>query len=130
MVQLANRQLCHATRKDGQPCQAPAVSEGFCFGHSPALAEKARQARTQGGRNKALAVRLRRLIPPRLAPVFDTLETVLDELHSGKLDPRIGSGMAAIAGAMCRLLAVGELEERVRQLEESSKNRSDRNGRP
>ncbi|MBI4332366.1 MAG: hypothetical protein HY673_13920 [Chloroflexi bacterium] len=122
MVQLTNRQLCHATRKDGQPCQAPALSDGFCFGHSPALAEKARQARLRGGQNKAQAVRLRRLIPPRLAPIFDRLEQVLDELHSGKLDPRIGSSMATVAAAMCRLLAVGELEERVRSLEESSKN--------
>ncbi|MBI4332914.1 MAG: hypothetical protein HY673_16725 [Chloroflexi bacterium] len=115
---------CRAVRKkDGTPCAGIPMPSGYCLAHDPGLKDKRREAARRGGQNKAKAVRLRRLIPPRLAPIFDRLEEVLDELHARKLDPRIGSSMATVAAAMCRLLAVGELEERVRSLEESSKNR-------
>lgn len=121
MVIQANRQLCKATRKDGHPCHAPAIRDGLCFGHSPALAEKASQARITGGKNRAKSERLRRLVPPRLIPLFDKLENALDEVHDGELEPRIASAMAALAGAMVRVLTSGELEERVRKLEEIKK---------
>jgi len=119
MVELANRQLCKATRKDGQPCNAPGIRDGYCFSHSPALAEKASQARLLGGQHKAKSERLRRLVPPRLMPLFNKLESALDEVHDGELEPRAASAMAALAGAMVRLLTSGELEERVRSLEDN-----------
>jgi len=50
--------------------------------------------------------------------VYDALETALDEVHKGALEPRVGGAMAALAGAMVRVLTSGELEERVRRLEE------------
>ncbi len=78
MVEIAKRQLCRAKRKDGGPCHAPAIKDGFCFGHCPELAEKASQARLLGGRHKAKSERLRHLVPPRLIPLFDKLETALD----------------------------------------------------
>lgn len=118
MVDIATRQVCQAIRADGQPCRAPAIREGFCFSHSPELAEKAKKARILGGENKAKSVRLRKLVPPRLMPIFDKLETALSEVHDGELDPRIATAMAALSNAMVRVLTSGELEERVRSLEE------------
>ncbi len=129
MLKLAKRQLCQATKAGGQPCQAPAIKQGYCFSHAPELAEKARQARILGGKNKAQAVRLRKLVPPRLIPVYNKLESALNEVYAGKLDPRAASAMASLAGAMVRVLTSGELEERVRSLEESSKNGSNHNGK-
>ena len=122
MVVNATRPLCKSARIDGQPCRAPAIKDGFCFSHSPDLAEKAKKARIAGGRNKAKAIRLRKLVPPRLLPVFDKLENALDEVHRGNLEPRIATAMASLAAAMVRVLTAGELEERVRILEEVNKS--------
>jgi hypothetical protein len=92
------------------------------------LTEKREEARRQGGRNKARAVRLARLCPPRLVKTFDLLEQVLDELHKGTLPPQVGSAMAAVAGQMARILVAGEIEERLRKLEAASPQASG-NGR-
>jgi O-acetylhomoserine/O-acetylserine sulfhydrylase-like pyridoxal-dependent enzyme len=53
-------------------------------------------------------------------PIFDVLETALTEVHEGNLEAKRASAMAAIAGAMVRVLSAGELEDRVRRLEERS----------
>jgi hypothetical protein len=118
MVKVGKQLLCKAKRVDGQPCRASAISQGYCFAHSPELAAKAREARSLGGLNKARIVRLGKLLPPRLIPVFDTLESALYEVHSGDLEPKAASAMAALASAMVKVLTSGELEERLRKLEE------------
>lgn len=108
------RQQCRATRKDGRRCTALAVSNGLCIGHGP----RAQEARRRGGRNKARATRLHRLVPPRLLPVFDALESALKEVHEGELSPSAGTAMATLGGALVRVLTAGELEQRVRKLED------------
>jgi hypothetical protein len=109
---------CAATRRDGQPCTAPALGQSaYCFAHDPTMAERRAKAREAGGRNKANVVRLRAVMPPRLVPLFETLETALGEVHDGKLDPKKASAMASLARAMVSVLTSGELEERVRVLE-------------
>ena len=118
MVESTRKVLCKARRIDGQPCCARAIIDGYCFSHSPELAAKAREARSLGGLNKARIVRLGKLLPPRLIPVFDTLESALYEVHSGDLEPKAASAMAALASAMVKVLTSGELEERLRKLEE------------
>ena len=60
---------------------------------------------------------MRGLVPPRLLATFDTLETALQEVHTGSLDPRQASAMAAVARAMVAVLTSGELEQRVRDME-------------
>jgi hypothetical protein len=62
-------------------------------------------------------VRLRGLAPPRLVPIFDQFEWALVEVHDGELDPKAAQAMASLARALATLLTAGELEERVRRLE-------------
>lgn len=112
-------QRCRAKRTDGTPCAALALPTGrYCWAHDPELAEQRRQARAKGGAATAKQARLAKLIPPRLIDVYDKLETALEEVHDGSLNPRAASAMASLAGAMVRVLTSGELEERVRRLEE------------
>ena len=118
MVANANRPLCKAKRKDGQPCRAPAIKDGLCFSHSPEFAEKAKEARIIGGKHKAKAIRLHKMVPNRLLPIYDRLEKALDEVHSGDLEPRKASAMASLSSALIKVLTAGELEDRVRKLEE------------
>lgn len=42
----------------------------------------------------------------------------LREAHDGRLDPRRAQAMASLAGAMVRVMTAGELEGRLRKLEE------------
>lgn len=110
-------QQCLATRKDGTPCQGTATASGYCFAHDPA----SREARAKGGRNRSNAARSLRMLPERLRPIADKLAAALDEVHSGVLDPRQASAMAALAGALVRVVQAGELEDRVRDLEAAAK---------
>jgi len=121
----AKKELCKANRADGQPCQARAINKGFCFAHSPELADKAREARMLGGRNKAKSKRLEKMMPTRLSPILEKLEGTMTEVHSGRLAPKTATAMATLANAIVRVLTAAELEQRVRDLECQYKLRDD-----
>jgi len=123
MVTKGRSVVCVGKRRDGSPCQAPATIGPYCIGHAPGLADKRQEARRQGGRNKANNIRLSKLMPLRLLPIFQRLETALAELHAGELDPRAGAAMASVAGALIRCLQAGEVEERLRRLEARTNGR-------
>lgn len=91
---------------------------GYCFTHSPATAEARITARQRGGANSAKIIRLRSLIPPRLLGAYELLEKALGDVLQGSLEPRQAMAAAAVARAMVAVLTAGELEERVRQLEQ------------
>ena len=92
----------------------------YCFAHAPELAARRAEARRRGGQRRSNAVRLRGLVPPRLIPTFDQLETALADVLAGALDPKQATAAAAVARAMVAVLQAGELEERLRKLEERS----------
>ena len=89
-------------------------ASGYCIGHDPGALE----ARRKGGHGKSRAERAAKLLPARLQPVVSLLEDALAEVHRGELDPRAASAMASLAGALVRTITVGELEERLRALED------------
>lgn len=120
MVANAPTLLCQSRRKDGQPCRAPATINGRCIGHAPGLEAQRTAARRKGGQNKANRARLSKLMPPRLVSVYEELEEALHQVHCGELDPRQATAMATIASAMVRVLTAGEIEERLRRLEQAS----------
>ena len=107
-------QHCVSTRQDGAPCTAQAGTSGYCIGHDPGAVE----ARRKGGHGKSRAERAAKLLPARLQPMVSLLEDALGEVHRGELDPRAASAMASLAGALVRTITAGELEERLRVLED------------
>ena len=118
MVIKGQALVCAGRRRDGAPCRAVATIGAYCLGHAPELEAKRQEARRQGGLNKARAVRLGKMVPRRLMPIYDVLEEALGQVHKGDLTPQQATAMAALAGAMVKVLTSGELEQRVRQLEE------------
>ena len=113
---------CTATRKDGRRCAAPAIPGGACcFAHAPELAEERRAARARGGRNRARAVRLDRLLPASLKPLLGQLLAAVEEVRGDEdgvgLTPAQAGAMAALAGAIVKVYGVGVIEERVAALE-------------
>ena len=107
-------QHCVSTRRDGAPCTAQAGASGYCIGHDPGAVE----ARRKGGHGKSRAERAAKLLPARLQPVVSLLENALGEVHRGELDHRQAAAMASLAGALVRAMTAGELEERLRALED------------
>ena len=71
-----------------------------------------------GGYGRSRAARAQKLLPSRLRPVATLLEKALQQVHDGALPPGVAQAMASLAGALVRVISSGELEERVRTLEE------------
>ncbi len=115
---------CRATRRDGQRCgSAVVLASGFCNMHDPDRRAAMAAARAKGGRGKATARRVDKLVPATLKPVIGTLLGALDEVHDGTLDPKVANAMAALAGAVGRLYQTGVLEERIAALETAQEAR-------
>jgi hypothetical protein len=76
------------------------------------------EARRKGGHAKSRAERAAKLLPARLQPMVSLLEDALGEVHRGELDLRAASAIASLAGALVRTITAGELEERLRALED------------
>jgi len=109
--------ICRATRADGEPCTVRALADGYCFAHSQTTAEKRRDARAQGGRNRAAPRRVQRHMPHELRPVLTRLLTALEETHAGTLSPQQASAMGSLAGAISRLYGAVEIEARIAAIE-------------
>ncbi len=101
---------CSAPTKTGKPCRGRPAESGYCFAHDPATKDKREAARVKGGENSSHAARLEKLLPSRLRPTFDRLETAIKEVHEGRLDPRRATAMASVAGAMVKIIKAGEEE--------------------
>jgi hypothetical protein len=115
----STRARCAGTRKDGQPCGAYALPGGdFCLAHDPARVDEVRAARERGGQGKANAARAGKLIPATLRPVLDGLLAAFADVRKGELDPRTGTALGSIAGAIVKVYQIGALEERVQAMEQ------------
>jgi hypothetical protein len=110
--------LCKGIKKDGSPCTVRALEDGYCFAHSPSLEDKRKEASKKGGTNSSKVERLNRLVASRFGPVSNTLESVLEELKSNKMDPKTAQAIANVSRVLITVLTLGDLEERVRVLEE------------
>jgi len=111
---MDNKKICAATKKNGEPCTAPAVRGDYCIAQCPESAEW----RRKGGENSSTAARLEKRMPLRLRPIFDQLEKAVAEVYSGELDPRQAQAMSSLARAMVTVMEAGTFEERIQKLEE------------
>jgi hypothetical protein len=109
---------CKATRVNGQPCQAPAGEDGYCFGHSPRLSEARRAGSSRGGRNKRSERRAEKLMPEVLKPVLYNLLSTMAALDDGRVPPRVASAKANLAVSIIKVYEVASLEGRLLALEQ------------
>ena len=66
--------------------------------------------------------RLNKMIPIRLKPTLELLETAIKQVHSETLQPSQGMAMASLASAVVKVLESGIMEERLSRLEEAIKD--------
>jgi len=123
---MSARRACAAVKSDGSPCGGQARSgSAYCLFHDPAAASAQREAKAEGGRQRATP---RTVVPPevqdlRLAGPRDVpplLADTINRVRKGALDPKIASTIGYLAGVLLRSMEVSELEERIRSLESAT----------
>jgi hypothetical protein len=112
---------CLAIARSGSRCNSPALrGSTFCWLHDPNVADARLEASRKGGRARANSERARKLLPATLTPeeLGQHLSKALVDVLDGTLSPKIGTCAATIARALIDIRAAGEIEERLRTLEE------------
>jgi hypothetical protein len=99
--------VCRATKRNGEPCTALATgSNGYCWAHDPANADKRRRMASKAGKSK----------PGReLKDVKALCEKLTERVLSGDLLP----GPAAVANQLINTrLRAREQERKIKETEE------------
>ncbi len=79
------RGVCRGTKRDGSPCTAPVTgSNGYCWAHDPANADKRRRMASRAGSSKG-----------RASEIAD-LKAQIRKLASDLLSGEVGRGDAAV----------------------------------
>lgn len=113
---------CKATRRDGTPCQAAALADGFCAFHSPKKAAAFRRGRAAGGRER---MRPRAVTPPETPPadLSDTaavvryLGVLVNRCERGLLDVKIANAVTGLVNLLLRGLSQTEMLARFARIE-------------
>jgi len=112
---------CCATNKNGSPCSAgPVRDDGYCYWHSPGLADQRRTDRQRGGVARSNVARARKQIAGAVlepADIQGLLGATLRAVIAGRLEPGIGNAAANIARALVAVREATEIETRLTALE-------------
>jgi hypothetical protein len=112
---------CTATKRDGSPCTLPSYgSDGLCWAHDPANAERRRRGQSRGGKNK----------PSReLAGIKQRLSDLADDVLEGRQDKGVAAVASQILNVYLRAVSVElsvreqlELVERLEALEAATEH--------
>lgn len=112
---------CKGRTKSGKPCRAAATGGGLCFFH--ANPNKASELGRIGGRSNRHAAGDNADPLPTLdnaIAVRDTVARLIADVYSGRIHPRVASGLAPLLNLQLRAIETTDLERRVAQLEKLS----------
>ena len=112
---------CQALTKSGKPCSAMVVADGMCAWHAPSWETKRRQWSAKGGVGKSNRNRARKQLGDVLTPddLQGLLSVALRSTLAGRLEPGRANAVASLARALVTIRESGELEERLKALEEA-----------
>jgi hypothetical protein len=101
------RGICCATKRNGEPCTAPATcSNGYCWAHDPANADKRRRMASKAGSSKG-------------GGEIAELKTQLKKLAADVLSGEVGRSEAAVVNQILNTRArLIELDRKIREQEE------------
>ena len=101
------RAVCRATKRSGDPCTAPVTgSNGYCWAHDPANADKRRRMASRAGSSKGTT---------EIRGLKKQLEDLAAGVLSGEVERGIGVAVNQILNTRVRLL---ETERRIREQDE------------
>lgn len=112
---------CTATREDGAPCRAHALSgEVFCFTHHPDRSHDREAARRAGGQART-SVRLPTETLPRALQTPRDVTALLSDavgcVLRGELDARSANAVGYLCTVLLKAIQIGEMEERLARIE-------------
>ena len=121
MLMSTKKKQCNTTKADGEPCQAAASENGFCFTHDPERGQERALARRKGGLVRlAQSPADKNLVPGQIRSIEGVL-TILDytlretlALSNGIQRGRL---LVSLAHGYIEALKVGELEQRLEAVE-------------
>jgi Family of unknown function (DUF5763) len=99
--------VCRATKRNGEPCTAPVTgSDGYCWAHDPANAEKRRRMASKAGSSKGSG---------EIAELKKQLKDLAADVLSGDVGRSEAAVVNQILNTRARLI---ELERKIREQEE------------
>ena len=129
----SNGLTCSAITQAGKRCRAAPMAGGLCFLHAnPARASELGRV---GGRKNRHSVRVDAssvtTVPRSAAEIRILLADVIAQVKAGRLEPKIGTSVAYIAGPLLRAIEIADLEGRLQKLELDHANAStEKNRKP
>jgi hypothetical protein len=128
-VTVNNR--CKARTKTNEPCKARAVKKGLCAFHADPT-RAAKLGRIGGKKNRRFRLPSEQPTnPPKsVKELKELLSTAICQIHTGQLDPRIGTGLATVGNVLLKAIESTDLEERIQALERSSETAKDTSASP
>jgi hypothetical protein len=117
---------CTQTLPDGRPCRGFATTGSeYCFAHDPARALQRSAAQRAGGkapRGRSLPKSAVEVAPDPVAirsneDLLVLVETTINDLRTGRLDPRVSNAVGYLANVAVKILEQTEIETRLDALE-------------
>lgn len=122
---------CKATNKDGTPCGARAIRDGWCPWHDPQREEANREASRMGGKAKSNIARARKQLRGDIRDIADVqarLVAAMDRVEKGDMEAGPANAMANLARAIVTVAGVADFEiqlaEMRREIAELNERRS------
>jgi hypothetical protein len=101
------RVVCRATKRNGQPCTTPVTgSNGYCWAHDPANADKRRRIASRGGSSRGGS---------EIADLKKQLKDLAADTLAGEVERGVAAVVNQILNSRIRLV---ELERKIREQEE------------
>ena len=119
MAQKSRDSRCRGRNKSGEACRAAPTEGGLCYFH--ANPDKAAELGRIGGRKNRHFDNSSADPFPKLdsaIAVRDAVAKLIADLHSGKLHPRVASGLAPLINLQLRAIETTDLALRVAKLEQ------------
>lgn len=99
--------VCRATKRNGEPCKTPATgSNGYCWAHDPANAEKRRRTASRAGSSKGGG---------EIAELRAQLKRLAADALAGDVERGVAAVVNQILNSRIRLV---ELERKIREADE------------
>ena len=112
---------CEFIKDNGEKCEAHAIKDSeFCYFHNPDISdEEKREARSNGGKTKALT--LKEPLPAlALVKPADTILLIADTIRrvrAGTLDIRTANCLGFLSDKLLKAFEVSKLNDRVKIIE-------------
>jgi len=124
-----SKNQCRAKNKSGEPCNASANGNGFCFTHDAAKGKERAIARRNGGLKRITPSVADKSLVPKITRTITDVMTILDYAlqESLELSNSIQRGrlLVSIAHGYIEALKVGEMEQRLEAVEMTLKMRKE-----